>query len=62
MKRETLTLADTRANPIGVKNVEAIGEYDLKREQYEDLKNSLWFPYEKNYVVISKYQPCQKNK
>ena len=38
MTREPLTLADTRANPTGVKIVEAIRECDLTREQCEDLK------------------------
>ena len=38
MSREPLTFADTRPNPTGVKNDEAIRECDLTREQCNDLK------------------------
>ena len=44
MTRESLTLADTRADPTGVNIVEAIRECDLTREQCQDLKKSLSFP------------------
>ena len=43
MTREPLKLTDTRANPTGVKIVEAIREFDLKREQCQDLKSHYRF-------------------